>query len=155
MSVDMKVRGKDRLFAKLRAIEPSIGTEVEKANDRTADELVATARRFAPRRTGALARSIRVTKGGQSSQSHSHPGGKRRVPDGSRMVTAGDASVRYAHLVEYGARPHSNSGQFAGTEHPGSVAQPFFWPAYRIVSRKHRGRVSRAINKAVKKVSRR
>lgn len=37
---------------------------------------------------------------------------------------------RLMHLLEFGTEPHVNAGQFAGTQHPGTTAQPFLTPAY-------------------------
>ena len=136
--VTMKVRNKDRLFAKLRASVPGIEKAVTEANSKTAAEMVGLAQRFAPVDTGALRDSITVTYAGQSTPAYSQPGGSTVIPDGAAMVTAGNAAVRYPHLVEYGTAE--------------ATAQPFFWPAYRLVSKKHRSRVSRAIGKELKKL---
>ena len=72
---------------------------------------------------------------------------------GSVLVTAGNSKVRYPHLVEYGTRPHVNAGMFPGTEHPGTQAQPYFWPSFRLLRKRFRGRMTRAMNKAIKKVA--
>ena len=40
------------------------------------------------------------------------------------------AGGRHGHLVEFGTAPHVNGGQFAGTMHPGTKAQPFMRPAW-------------------------
>ncbi|MBU4529177.1 MAG: hypothetical protein KUA43_18040 [Hoeflea sp.] len=37
---------------------------------------------------------------------------------------------RLLHLLEFGTEPHVNAGRFAGTQHPGTTAQPFLTPAY-------------------------
>ena len=88
------------------------------------------------RDTGDLIRSIAVTPAGQATPPYSQPGGAQVVPENAVMVTAGNTSVRYAHLVEYGTTK--------------AAAQPFFWPAVRLNRKKITGRIKRAVSKAVK-----
>lgn len=143
MSVTVKVRNKDRLFRRLNATVSGFETEVEKANRKTAEEGAATMQRFAPRDTGALIDSIVVTYAGQQTPPYSQPGGSMVVPDGAAAITVGNTAVRYPHLVEYGTAAAS--------------AQPFFWPGYRIAvgpgGRRHRSRVTRGMNKAIKQAA--
>ncbi len=135
----VKIRNKDRLYAKLRRLAPAAKEELRKVAEKSGAEMVTTAQRFAPIDTGALRDSIQVTPGGQSTPGYSQPGGSSVVPEGSAMVTVGNSKVRYPHLVEYGT-----------TRAP---AQPYFWPAYRILRTRIRGRFSRALNKSVKQVA--
>ncbi len=148
--VTIKVRRKDELLKKFRRMAPAADAELEKANRRSADEMVGLARSFAPKESGELAESIQATPPGR------RPPGKvaKVVPAGAYAVTAGDERVRYAHLVEYGTAAHANRGQFAGTTHPGTGRQPFFWPAYRLIRKRHRGRIGRALRAAIKKAMR-
>ena len=88
------------------------------------------------RDTGALIDSISITMPGRSTPPYSQPGGSRVAGETEVIVTVGDADVRYAHLVEY------------GTSH--SEAQPFFWPAYRLLRKRLQDRINRAAKKAVK-----
>lgn len=152
MTVTVKIRNKDKLYRKFRMLAPAAEEEIEKANSRTAQEMVNLARSYAPVRTGALRASIEFTPGGMVGPAYSMDGGGRPVPEGAFLVTAGNSRVRYAHLVEYGTAPHLNSGQFAGTAHPGVMRRPFFWPAYRLVRKRHKGRISRAIRNSIKAV---
>ena len=144
-------RRKDELFRKLASFAPEAHRRLAFANAETAAEMVALAKSFVPAKTGRLRASIVATGPGQNTPSHSS-GGSRRVPEGSWAVTAGNSRVRYAALVEWGTRPHVNQGRFAGTMNPGARAQPFFWPAYRLVRKKMRSRASRAINKSIKAI---
>ncbi len=150
--VTVKVRRKDKLFAKLRRTVPALSEGVEAAGKKSADEMVATAKRLAPVKTGALRDSIIATPGGKAPPAHSQGGkvGSAPVPDGAVLVTAGNTSVRYPHLVEFGTPPHTIGGVFAGSLHPGTAPQPFFFPAFRLVRRKHKGRITRAVSKALK-----
>lgn len=68
-------------------------------------------------------------------------------------VFAGGGDAYYARMIEFGTAPHLNGGRFAGSKHPGTAAQPFFFPAFRANRRRAKSRVSRAINKAAKKVA--
>lgn len=88
------------------------------------------------RDTGALIDSIHVTTPGQSTPAYSQPGGARVAAESEVIVTAGNSDVRYAHLVEYGT---------SDTE-----AQPFFWPALRLLRKRLQNRINRAAKKAVK-----
>jgi HK97 gp10 family phage protein len=64
-------------------------------------------------------------------------------------IRAGNARVRYAHLVEFGTAPHRVGGRFAGAMHPGTAPAPFFYPAYRALKKRVKGRVRRSLRKAV------
>lgn len=152
MSVTVTVRGKDKLFAKLKQLAPAADKALTDASQKSAGEMVAAARSFVPVRTGKLRESIVATPAGQSPPAYAQ-GAPGVVPAGAVMVTAGNSEVRYAHLVEFGAKAHPNEGIFAGTQNPGSPAQPFFFPAYRLIRKKHRGRATRALNKSIKEVA--
>ena len=149
--VKVSVRGKDELFAKLKRLAPQAQKELEVSNGKKAHEMVSLARGFVPVKTGKLRDSIEATPPGGTPPDYSQ--GSRTVPEGAFMVTAGNAKVRYAHLVEFGSRPHINEGQFAGTQNPGAPAQPFFFPAYRLIRKAMRSAASRAITKSIKSVA--
>lgn len=85
------------------------------------------ARRNVPKDSGALAESIRVTT-------------RTRKGQVSASVKAGNRMVYYAHMVEYGTRPHiivpkkkkaMVAGEFVGKRisHPGDKPKPFMRPA--------------------------
>jgi HK97 gp10 family phage protein len=88
------------------------------------------------RDTGALIDSIEVTAPGQHTPPFSQPGGSRVAGETEVLVTVGNEDVRYPHLVEYGT---------ANAE-----AQPFFWPALRLLRKRLQNRINRAAKKAVK-----
>lgn len=88
------------------------------------------------RDTGALIDGIAVTMPGQSTPVYSQPGGSRVTGETEVIVTAGNSDVRYAHLVEYGTSE--------------ADAQPFFWPALRLLRKRLQNRINRATKKAVK-----
>lgn len=111
---------------------------VQPALVKSANELADAQRALAEtsRDTGALIDSIHVTMPGQATPAYSQPGGSRVAGETEVIVTAGNSEVRYAHLVEYGT---------ADTE-----AQPFFWPALRLLRKRLQNRINRAAKKAVK-----
>lgn len=141
------IRGKDALFAKLRAMVPATETAVTEANRQSAEEMVATAKSFAPVKTGALRNSIRMEPAG--------PPGSFKVMAGGAATTKRGRGGRggafdYSLGVEYGTAPHVNQGEFAGSENPGARREPFFWPAYRLIRKKMRSRASSAIRRAIR-----
>ena len=88
------------------------------------------------RRTGDLIDSITFTTGGNTTPPYSEPGGSRVVPEYAVVVTAGDTKTRYVHFVEYGTSK--------------MTAEPFFWPAYRLLKQKLSLRIKRGASKAVR-----
>lgn len=105
---------------------------------KSGDELADAQRLLAEssRDTGALIDSIAVTLPGQSTPPYSQPGGSRVAGETEVIVTAGNNDVRYAHLVEFGTAQ--------------ADAQPFFWPAFRLLRQRLQNRLNRAARKAVK-----
>lgn len=105
---------------------------------KSGEELAAAQRTLAEtsRDTGALIDSIEVTAPGQHTPPFCQPGGSRVAGETEVLVTVGNEDVRYAHLVEYGT---------ANAE-----AQPFFWPALRLLRKRLQNRINRAAKKAVK-----
>ncbi|MGP4752124.1 HK97-gp10 family putative phage morphogenesis protein [Agrobacterium pusense] len=105
---------------------------------KSGNELAAAQKALAEtsRDTGALIDSIAVTMPGHSTPAYSQPGGARVAGETEVIVTAGNGDVRYAHLVEYGTSD--------------AEAQPFFWPALRLLRNRLQNRINRAAKKAVK-----
>ncbi|MCO7736447.1 HK97 gp10 family phage protein [Brucella intermedia] len=80
---------------------------------------------------------------------------------GGQIVRAGGEATRvkqingtgtfdYAIGVEFGTSPHIAGGKFKGAMHPGTSAQPFFWPSYRMLRKRMSSRRRRALNQSVK-----
>ncbi|WP_183871156.1 HK97-gp10 family putative phage morphogenesis protein [Rhizobium sp. BK491] len=110
--------------------------QITKALLASGNELADAQRHLAPEETGALKASIAVTGPGETTPPYSQPGGSRVAGDTEVIVTAGNTDVRYAHLIEYGT---------SKTE-----AQPFFWPALRLLRKRLQQRIDRAGRKAVR-----
>lgn len=169
----MAVTGLKSLSHKLtRKIPDKARAAVRQALAESADELVATMKSLAPvgppsgqqkakgARPGALRDSIVATFGDDAPKyaafrSRRQTKGRHSKlssnadPDMSVTITAGNSSVRYAHLVEFGTAPHKVGGKFAGAQHPGTAPQPFFYPAYRMNKRKIKARIRRVLKRAI------
>lgn len=150
-----KLLNREKALRKLAAIPPVVRSAAKQALAQSADEITEAIRAAAPRgKTGELKKSVAQTWGGGKVRYSSLSGltGESGDPDLSVRISAGNSKVRYAHLVEWGVAPHINGGIFAGTEHPGTRAQPFFYPTYRRMRRRARSRISRAVTKAIKQL---
>lgn len=127
-----------RLQKRLEAIPKAVVAAVRPALEKSGAELVGAMKQLAEtsRDTGDLIDSIEMTTAGRSTPPYSQPGGSQVVPPNAVMVTAGNEDVRYPHLVEYGSTK--------------AHAQPFFWPAYRLLKRRMTNRIKRSVSKAVR-----
>ena len=125
-----------RLQKRFEAIPKRVREAVQPALIQSGDELVGRMRALAPEDSGDLKRSIVATPPGQATPPYSQPGGSQVAAENQVLVTAGNAKVRYPHLVEYGAAH--------------APAQPYFWPAYRLTRKRIANRVKRAMRKAIK-----
>ncbi|WP_413711322.1 HK97-gp10 family putative phage morphogenesis protein [Rhizobium sp. Rhizsp82] len=125
-----------RALRRLERIPIEVRKQVMAATLKEAETLAKGIRALAPRDTGNLADSIAVTPGGQSTPSHSQPGGSYTVPENQVVITAGDDQARYAHLVEWGT---------SDTE-----AQPFFFPVLRSGRKRAEQRIRAAMKRALK-----
>lgn len=153
--------GLARLNRRLNAIPQNVRAAVQPALLKAGNALADDMRALAPVDDGDLKESIAVTPGGSTTPPYSQPGGRQVVPELQVLVTAGNTKVRYAHLVEFGAAPHEikgkdgkpmgSDGRFGPVvHHPGTKAEPFFWPAFRLHRKKLASAIKRAIRKAVK-----
>jgi HK97 gp10 family phage protein len=151
-----KVQNLDRLKKRLEAIPKAARVEIRKALEKGAQEIKTMARVMAPQDSGDLRESIDYTFGTYEAANPNVrgvvAGGGLADPDLSVTIHAGDAKAFYAAFVEFGTAPHPQGGQFAGTEHPGTPAQPFFFPAYRLLKKRVKGRISRAVRQAARNV---
>lgn len=151
-----RVQGLERLNRKLKALPKAAEEEISKAMEASANEIVALAKSLAPVDSGDLQMSISWTWG--DAPKGAMVLGKVRQKGrgaGNLQITvfAGGGDAFYARFIEFGTSSHVNAGRFSGTEHPGTAAQPFFYPAYRAVRKRAKGRVTRAITKSAKKVA--
>ena len=125
-----------RFQHRMQAMPKAVRDAVGPAALRGAQDIADMVEHFAPEDEGDLKTSVMVTGPGQSTPPYSHPGGSHIVPEGAAAVSVGSTDVRYPHLQEYGTKHHA--------------AQPFFWPAYRMMRKRAADRVKRAMSKAVR-----
>lgn len=154
----MKMQNRERMLAKLARIQGAPRAKMREALGQNASELVASQKKYAPKDSGALAASIGYTFGSYAPDNANVRGmGNAGAgdPDLSLVVHAGDAKAWYARIVEFGtmnSRLVRNYFGRRGVEvDVGQMpAQPFFFPPYRLLKRRMKGRVTRAVKKAVK-----
>ncbi|QPC43491.1 HK97 gp10 family phage protein [Kaustia mangrovi] len=139
----MAVKGLDKLQKKLKALPDQVRKDIHEAMKQGAEELTQMQRRLAPVDSGALRDSIGYTFGNFQADNANVRGvtAGSKIGDTELSVTihAGDAKAFYAAFVEFGTVDQNG--------------QPYFFPAYRSLSRRIKGRISRATTKAAKKVA--
>jgi HK97 gp10 family phage protein len=138
MSVKYKIPQKAGFYNRLQSTVPGIEDAIKEATIVSAKEMVEKARSLAPEVDGDLKRSINYTVG-QYRPSNGNVRGTTARNGGKDAVTvhAGDEKAFYADWVEFGT---ANSGK-----------RPYFYPAYRLLRRKIKGRISRAMTKSIKR----
>lgn len=159
------MQGREALTRKLRQIVPEAETEYARAIETGAKELASAIQARAPRDTGDYGASINAAKlaGRNTGQK---PIGVQATKDPNAWGIFADFIWRF---IEYGTKAHIikaknakrlvfslDDGTTVGTpqvRHPGQAAQPHIFPTYRAMRKRIRSRVTRAINKAVKKVA--
>ena len=157
--------GLARIQQRMNAIPAKVREAAAKASREAAEKVADDMRHFAlsSKDTGALIDSITVTGPNEKTPPYSQPGGAAVVPEGTYRITAGNKDVRYAHLVEYGTK--ASTGRGGGRDrryktrivktrkygaHPGTPAQPFFWPAVRANKKKVASAIRKAAREAIK-----
>lgn len=120
------ITGLDALSRKLKALPEEAKAGIQNALEKSADEMVSMSTALAPVDNADLKDSIKKVEGNHELQV---------------FVRAGDdEDADHAAFVEF--------GNAQGVE-----PIPFFWPSYRAMKKRHRGRLTRAINAAAKKVA--
>lgn len=147
------IYGLQMLDRKLRRMAPKAIAAAREAVIEGAHEVANLQQNLVPYDDGELHDSIHVTLPGQTTPPYSQPGGSTTAGPEQALVTAGNTRVRYAHLVEYGTKEHAAGGMFKGATIPAIPAQPFFWPAWRALRGRVRGRITRAIRKSIADVA--
>lgn len=149
----MTIRGLDKLNRKLKQLPAAAEKRIKEAMEVGANEIVALMKSLVAVDSGDLRDSIGWTWG--EAPKYSQKIATVKSSNGKLVITiyAGNSKVRYAHLVEFATKAHENSGQFPGTQHPGTKAQPFFFVSYRALRRRTKSRITRAINKSAKEVA--
>jgi len=168
-----KVLNRDRLRAKLRALSPDIKKHIQPAMEKGAGDIVAMARNLVPvGRSRALLNSIdwswgAAPRGSISVSSGLIAGGLADLKSNLLItVYAGNEVAYYARWVEFGTQAATFGGRVADRRtnrpgatrksyrtHPGTPAQPFFYPSYRAYRRSVSNRITRAVRSAILRVA--
>jgi hypothetical protein len=136
VSVTVKVRNKDKLARKLKQLAPAVQQAIGAVNAQSANAMAATARGLVPVRTGTLRSSISAAPAGTETGAWRVSAGG---PSTTKAARGGQGSYDYALGVEFGTSD--------------TTRQSFFFTSYRLVAKRHRNRVTRAANKAMKAVA--
>jgi len=149
-----KIQGIDRLKRKLARLPIVARQMIRQQMEKTADEIVTMMKNLAPVDDGKLRDSIGWTWGKAPKGSITLASVKSTGEDGMTLtIYAGNSEAYYARWVEFGTARHENSGLFAGSIHPGTTAQPFFYVSWRANKRRARRAVSKAVRDSAKKVA--
>ena len=151
------MEGRKSLLTKLERLARIQGPprrRMREALEKSAQEIIAMQKRLAPVDDGDLRNSIGYTFGFYQAENSNVRGvtaGGGADPDLSVTLHAGDAKAFYAAFVEFGTSgPYTVGGKFAGAQHPGITAQPYFFPAYRALRKRAKSRLTRAMKRGIK-----
>lgn len=149
------IQGLDKLRIKLARLPKEVQAALIQANLKSADEMVALARRLAPR--GETLRLV------DSIQRRVQKGGIVQVKAGGRETSVplrkgSGVLFDYALAIEFGRKASRRRAQgrrggrprFAGPA--GAAAQPFFWPSWRAIKPVARRRANRAMRLAIRAI---
>ena len=163
-----------RIVAKLKQIPDVAVDAARQAMEEVAQEIVEAMRAAAPKgKTGRLRDSIGWTWGEVPAGSFVIDEIRSGKNKGDQYATlrikiyAGNREAFYARFIEFGTAPHSlelnasvaraSSGsainqrrQHSSKQHPGTPAQPFFFPTWKRERAKFRRRIRAAIRKRIK-----
>jgi HK97 gp10 family phage protein len=161
-----KILGLAKLDAKLKRLPTAPRDEIRAALGKQAARIVAMAKGLVPVQDaadgGKLQRSIGWTFGKAPRGSISLGKIVSAALGGDLTVTiyAGNDEAFYARWVEFGTQPHAvgagsdiTRGRQSGAGHPGTAAQPFFFPSYRANRKAAKRAVTTAVRKAARKVA--
>lgn len=150
------LKGLPSLKRKLKKLQEDTAPAFEIALASAAEQVTEKMKSAAPKKSGALRDSIGWTFGDAPKYSQRLAFFKKRLAEKTIQVTiyAGNSSVRYSHIVEFGSAPHKAGGQFAGADHPGTRAKPFFYSTYRSEKRRIKRMLRKAIDGAITKAIR-
>lgn len=127
------VKGLRELNRKLAALPRETKAEVRGVLEKSATEMVMLAKGLAPVDDGNLQMSVRQQPGRHDLAVEVRAGGDLTT----REVRAGSGvDYDYSIAVEFGTSD--------------TPEQPFFWPAYRAIKKRAKGRATRAIRKAAR-----
>lgn len=149
-----RIQGLDRLNRKLAKLPAVAKQMIRQAMEAKANEIVAMMKNLVPVDDGTLRDSIgwtwgKAPKGSLTIASVQATGDS----DMTLTIYAGNKEAFYARWVEFGTARHENGGLFAGSIHPGTTAQPFFFVSWRANKRRTVRAIRKASRDSAKKVA--
>jgi HK97 gp10 family phage protein len=120
------------LRKRLNAIPPAVREAAMAALLKSSDELVNAQKALVPVKSGTLRDSIRAEPHPDELKVIVKAGG----PTTTKPARSGQGSYDYSHAQEWGTADEA--------------AQPFFYPAWRLLRKRFRNRTKRAVSKAIK-----
>jgi HK97 gp10 family phage protein len=149
-----KILNLARLDRKLKRLPTVAKAEIKSAMEAAASEIVAMMKSLVPVDDGALRDSIGWTWGKAPKGSLAVAAVKSGMAgDLTLTIYAGNAEAYYARWVEFGTKRHENAGKFAGTQHPGTTARPFFYVSWRANKRSSKRLIRKGMRDAARKVA--
>jgi hypothetical protein len=143
-----RVQNLDRLKRKLSRIPDGVKAAIREALQQNAEELVALQKRLLT--TSEINIDWQFTLPGERETRGSVKGAEGMsvtVYAEGRDITA------LARWHEFGTAPGVREAPGYAFEHPGTSAQPYFYPAYRALRRRMKSRITRKQNQAIKRIA--
>lgn len=147
----MAIQGLDRLQRKLKRLPVLAEQEIRKAMEAGAEEMATLAKSLAV--SDRVRESIGWTYGDAPKGAMVLGAVKSRSGSIKITIYAGGGEAFMAWWEEFGTSPHTNAGIFAGTQHPGTKARPYFFVSYRALRRRIKSRITRSITKSAKRAA--
>lgn len=152
MSARVTIAGMPRFLRKLKVLPAEARKEIREAMGQQADAIVAMMRQLAPEVSGDLRKSIGWTWGNKV------PNRAMAIATSGKgdlaiTIFAGGQTAFHARWVEFGTADHIAGGLFEGAEHPGTPAQPFFFPSWRAMRKSMKAALRKASRDAAKRVA--
>lgn len=151
-----RIQGIPRLLRKLEKLKTETAPVIKPIMEIIAERICQDMRALVPVDQGDLKKSIGWTWS-------KAPAGSLnvKVATGGMVLTiyAGNAKAYYARWIEFGTRSSTKGERVvnasgrerkAGRSHPGTRAQPFFYPAFRANKKMYLRELRKAINQAIK-----
>ena len=150
-----KILNLARLDRKLKRLPVLTKATIRTAMEGQAQIIVDLAKSLAPDESGALRESIGWTWGKAPKGSMVLGAVRSKLADDLTLtIYAGNDEAFYARWIEFGTAPHINGGLFEGSKHPGTNAQPFFYPAFRANRKGVKREIRKAVRNAAKQAAR-
>jgi hypothetical protein len=148
VALKAKMQGRAALMRRLNELAPNAERYAAEAKLEAVKEAANLISADAPHDSGEYMTEIKGERQADNPNIAPVVGRKSKDPD---------ATAVYApwiwRFLEFGTKAHINKGRFAGTQHPGTPAQPHVFPTWRAFKPRAKKMVNAAINRAVREVT--